>query len=407
MVTRADRLRKRSKNTTKSIDTVGKLRKLKKHFPELTAPLKPKPGFTKQAEEVQSTISNEEELRLQRVLTENPLSLDARLKLKREIAKREFRDDLSKQLKQDEAQFQMYFNPKKSESSVVKIQKVKKPKAISSGIINRRLQGNTDNSLLGFWEGTDSTHRRQPTEVNAERKEEVKKAFYNPTSGQSYNPSITEYKKALKSASSGESKVFNRLDNLLNQLTNRDDDITPVEPTQTLETTKPSEPASTAALVVKSLKRKKKILSLSRRKGLRQHKGDILRSLAKKKRAIEDSVNVSKVGRRMFALRDDFEKRLPQIREKRLKEQKKRREKKPVESSNDVMINSENDIDEAFSAQNVDDNATLSSVSSFREMQSGNSLQLWTSVTKRFHDTKSIHVKSFGKGHTKVGDYVI
>src|SRR3989338_9071340 len=113
-----ERFRNKKKNTTKSIDTVGKLRKLKKHYPELTAPLKPTAGFTKQPVEATSNISNEEELRLQRVLTENPLSFDARLKLKREVSKREFRDDLSRLMKQDEAKFQLSFTPKANDYEV-------------------------------------------------------------------------------------------------------------------------------------------------------------------------------------------------------------------------------------------------------------------------------------------------
>ncbi|KAF0980133.1 hypothetical protein FDP41_013782 [Naegleria fowleri] len=260
MVTRADRLRrkkKKKKNTTKAVDTIGKLRKLKKHFPELTQPLKPKPGFTKQPEESFSSITNEEELRLERELSENPLSYDARMKLKREIMKREFRDDLSKLMKEDEAKFQLSFTPKPTESSV--------------------------------------------------NKKKMEKDEQSTTKG----------------------------------------------------------------------------------------------------RAAEDTINVAKFGKRLLKHREEFEKLLPKIREKREQARLKTLKKDPVQSSNDVMIHSEKDIDEAFKAKKVDETTTLSSVSSFRQMQNGNSEQLWVSFTKRFHDTKTVHDRSYSKGHRRVGEYII
>ncbi|KAG2373035.1 hypothetical protein C9374_012881 [Naegleria lovaniensis] len=440
MVTRADRLRRKKKNTTKAVDTIGKLRKLKKHFPELTQPLKPKPGFTKQPEESFSSITNEEELRLEREITENPLSYDARLKLKREMMKREFRDDLSKLNKEDEAKFQLSFTPKattpkkkefdetkgessssgSSETKTIPKKKVKKhlqkPITFTTNNALKRLNSErmASDSLTDFWEGTDNTKRRKASEPPQEIVQEVKKAFYNPISGQSYNPSLNEYKKALKMASKGESKLFNQLDNVLNQLTNRQDDVTSSSATssQSVETSssEENEEKSTEEKTEKQkpkFLRKKKILSLTKRKGLRQHKGDLLRSLLKKKRAVEDTINVAKLGKRLLKHREEFENILPKLREKRQESKLKKLKKDSVQSSNDVMIHSEKDIDEAFKTEKVEDTTTLSSVSSFREMQSGNSAQLWTSFTKRFHDTKTVHNRSYSKGNRQVGEYII
>ncbi|KAF0980176.1 hypothetical protein FDP41_013390 [Naegleria fowleri] len=448
MVTRADRLRRKKKNTTKAVDTIGKLRKLKKHFPELTQPLKPKPGFTKQPEESFSSITNEEELRLERELSENPLSYDARMKLKREIMKREFRDDLSKLMKEDEAKFQLSFTPKPTESSVNKKKMEKDEQSTTKGVssstgssesktipkkkvkkhlqkpitfttnhVLKRLSSEREasDSLTDFWEGTDNTKRRKPSEPAPEIVREVKKAFYNPVSGQSYNPSLKEYKKALTMASKGESKIFNQLDSVLNQLTNRQDDVTPsATSSQNVDPSSPEENERQETSMEEKTPRpkpkflkKKKILSLTKRKGLRQHKGDLLRSLLKKKRAAEDTINVAKFGKRLLKHREEFEKLLPKIREKREQARLKTLKKDPVQSSNDVMIHSEKDIDEAFKAKKVDETTTLSSVSSFRQIQNGNSEQLWVSFTKRFHDTKTVHDRSYSKGHRRVGEYII
>ncbi|EFC48902.1 hypothetical protein NAEGRDRAFT_56920 [Naegleria gruberi] len=440
-----ERFRNKKKHTTKSVDTVGKLRKLKKHYPELTGPFKPTAGFTKQPEVVQSNISNEEELRLQRVLAENPLSYDARTKLKRETSKREFRDDLSRLTKQDEAKFQLSFTPKAIESEVkAKEEKYantscekadknnqqrdmfrvkkheKKPVTFSTGNVKKRLIGQVEGDpLIGFWQGTDLTKRRKPSEPQQDIVEQVKNAVYNPTTGQSYNPTLKEYKKALEMASKGESKIFNRLDNILDQLTNRDDDAanisiksirmedflakTPIEnneePTEENNETKEKQKP-------KFLK-KKKILSLTKRKGLRKHKGDLIRSLVKKKRAAEETVNVTKLGKKLLRHRMDYEKSIPKIQERRLKEHLKKIRKVPVQRSDDVMINDDKDIEEAFHTQPKDESQTLSSVSSFRTMQSGNSLSLWSSMTRRFHDTKTVHIQPYSKGHMKVGNYTI
>ncbi|KAL9651716.1 hypothetical protein ABK040_009330 [Willaertia magna] len=392
MTTRKTRLlrKERAKSTTKSAETFGKIKKLKKHWPENLKPYVPKPGHTKLPNIKEPTTNYEEEL------AKKPFDFDTRLKHKRDEHKREFRDKLSKTMKEDNAQFILYnTKPEETERDPHLIKLTKQIRRHKKNKEEEEEKQDTS-SLLSFWsDPTTSSTKKKVISKKGEDfqntlKNETKKALYKPVTGQSYNPSLSEYKKALEQASEGEYKVFNKLDKILDRLTPKE---------ELLKTRDPNG---------------RRRINKTKRKGLLLAKIQKVRHERKKEMATNNALlhrtSISKMRDNLLQRIEEIIKMKPIREQERLEEKLSTIKRNAVYDANDVFIPKEELIDEAFSEQSTSEDAkhkTLSTSSSLRQMLQNTSEQLWGSVARKLHDQRSFRNKSYMEGNRKVGQYTV